>query len=332
MKKILFLLLFLALAVPGLAQIDTDTDYFEDDEEPVEEADSTLTVLGPRTAIDTIHTSDKYTDVILFDDQTWEYLTHPRPGIDSTSIYDRWWNTETLHAYIGYPKDSIPAEVDILLVDETHGFKVPYQTKVHSGFKWRHRRPHTGVDLPLDTGDSVRVAFDGVVRLSSGSRTGGYGNLIVVRHSNGLETYYGHLSKRLVKPGEPVKAGEVIGLGGSTGRSTGPHLHFETRYKGQAFDPERLIDFERGALRDAMFTLKKDYFNIYSHYGQSDKQLADAKAQVAAAKQAQYYKVRSGDTLGKIASRHGTTVSKLCKLNGISANKVIRPGQRLRVR
>ena len=318
--------------MPGFAQIDTDTDYFEDDEEPVEEADSTLTVLGPRTAIDTIHTSDKYTDVILFDDQTWEYLTHPRPGIDSTSIYDRWWNTEALHAYYGYPKDSIPAEVDILLVDETHGFKVPYQTKVHSGFKWRHRRPHTGVDLPLDTGDSVRVAFDGVVRLSSGSRTGGYGNLIVVRHSNGLETYYGHLSKRLVKPGEPVKAGEVIGLGGSTGRSTGPHLHFETRYKGQAFDPERLIDFEKGALRDAMFTLKKDYFNIYSHYGQSEKQEAEAKAQVTAAKQAQYYKVRSGDTLGKIASRHGTTVSKLCKLNGISANKVIRPGQRLRVR
>ncbi len=209
---------------------------------------------------------------------------------------------------------------------------MPYQAKVHSGFKWRRRRAHTGVDLPLDTGDSVRVAFDGVVRFSSGSRTGGYGNLIVVRHSNGLETYYGHLSKRLVIPGEPVKAGEVIGLGGSTGRSTGPHLHFETRYKGQAFDPERIIAFEQGALRESLFTLKKDYFNIYSHYGQSEKQEAEAKAAVAAAKQAQYYKVRSGDTLGRIAAKHGTTVAKLCKLNGISAKKVIRPGQRLRVR
>ena len=129
MKKILFLILFLIAALPCLAQTDNDAVYFEDDdEEPVEEADSTQTVIELRTAIDTIHTKDKYTDVILFDNQTWEYLTHPRPGIDSTSIYDGWWNTETLHAYIGYPKDSIPAEVDLLLVDETHGFKVPYQT------------------------------------------------------------------------------------------------------------------------------------------------------------------------------------------------------------
>ena len=333
MKKIFFLILLLAFALPGFAQLDTDTDSIEaDDEEPVEEADSTQTVLELRNVIDTIHTADKYTDVILYDNQTWEYLTHPRPGIDSTSIYDRWWNTESLHAYTGYPKDSIPSEVDILLVDETHGFKVPYQAKVHSGFKWRRRRAHTGVDLPLTTGDSIRVAFDGVVRLSSGSRTGGYGNLVIVRHSNGLETYYGHLSKRLVIPGEPVKAGEVIGLGGSTGRSTGPHLHFETRYKGQAFDPERLIDFENGALREALFTLKKDYFNIYSHYGQTEKQEAEAKAQAVAATQAQYYKVRSGDTLSKIASRHGTTVARLCSLNGIKSSKILRVGDRIRVR
>ena len=334
MKKILSIILFLALSFPGFSQIDTDDENFFDDEEDEELADidSTAVEKVVKIAVDTLRTKDKYTNVILYEDQTWDYLPLPRPGIDSTSIYDRWWNTESLHAYIGFPKESIPNEVDILLVDETHGFKVPYQAKVHSGFKWRRRRAHTGVDLPLDTGDSVRVAFDGVVRFSSGSRTGGYGNLIVVRHSNGLETYYGHLSKRLVIPGEPVKAGEVIGLGGSTGRSTGPHLHFETRYKGQAFDPERIIAFEQGALRESLFTLKKDYFNIYSHYGQSEKQEAEAKAAVAAAKQAQYYKVRSGDTLGRIAAKHGTTVAKLCKLNGISAKKVIRPGQRLRVR
>ena len=331
MKKIFSLLLFIALALPGFAQIDTDDNFFDDDEEEeFPEADSTR--ISSRIAIDTLRTHDKYTDVIIFDDQTWEYLSYPRPGIDSTSVYDSWWNTELLHAYQGFSKEAIPEEVDILLVDETHGFKVPYQAKVHSGFKWRHRRPHYGVDLSLDTGDSIRVAFDGVVRFSSGYRTGGYGNLVVVRHSNGLETYYGHLSKRLVIPGEPVKAGEVIGLGGSTGRSTGPHLHFETRYKGQPFDPEHIIDFDKGALRSALFTLKKDYLNIYSHYGQTEQQVAKAKAEVAAAKQAQYYKVRKGDTLGKIASRHGTTVSKLCKLNGIKSNKVIRPGQRIRVR
>ena len=327
MKKILSSLLFLAAAIPAIAQIDTDDNYFEDD---ISEPDSTLT--APRIPLDTLRTKDKYTDVILYDDQSWEYLTYPRPGIDSTSVYDGWWNTEPVHAYHGYPKESIPAEVDILLVDETHGFKVPYQTKVHSGFRWRHRRPHYGVDLPLDMGDSVRVAFDGVVRFSSGYNTGGYGNLVVVRHSNGLETYYGHLSKRLVIPGEPVKAGEVIALGGSTGRSTGPHLHFETRYKGQPFDPEHIIDFDKGALRSAMFTLKKDYLNIYSHYGQTEQQVAQAKAEVAAAKQAQYYKVRQGDTLSKIASRNGTTVAKLCKLNGIKSTKILRVGERLRIR
>ena len=179
MKKILSIILFLALSFPGFSQIDTDDENFFDDEEDEELADidSTAVEKVVKIAVDTLRTKDKYTNVILYEDQTWDYLPLPRPGIDSTSIYDRWWNTESLHAYIGYPKESIPNEVDILLVDETHGFKVPYQTKVHSGFKWRRRRAHTGVDLPLDTGDSVRVAFDGVVRFSSGSRTGGYGNM-----------------------------------------------------------------------------------------------------------------------------------------------------------
>ncbi len=97
---------------------------------------------------------------------------------------------------------------------------------------------------------------------------GGYGNLIIVRHDNGLETYYGHLSERLVQSGEWVEAGQIIGLGGSTGRSTGPHLHFETRYYGQAFDPERLIDFESGILRRQTFLLKKSFFDIRSNAGQ----------------------------------------------------------------
>ena len=206
------------------------------------------------------------------------------------------------------------------------GYCHPAKYRITSNYGYRHRRMHRGVDLGYPEGTPVAAAWDGIVRISKGTaNTGGYGNLIILRHSNGLETYYGHLSKLLVEPGEQVRAGDIIGLGGSTGRSTGPHLHFETRYKGRAFDPERIIDFRHGALRSSLFCLKKDYFSIYSHYGQTDK---ESKA----ASQAQYYKVRKGDTLGKIAARHGTTVNNICKLNKIKANKTLRIGETLRIR
>ena len=273
--------------------------------------------------IDTVQTDEKYVYIVLYDNHTWEYIEQGRPVIDSTSVYDDFFDIEALHSH--YPDSSIPAEVELCLADETHGFCVPRKDQVTSGFKFRRRRPHTGVDIALDRGDPVYAAFDGVVRFASGYKTGGYGNLVIIRHSNGLETYYGHLSRMNVTAGEPVRAGDLIGLGGTTGRSTGPHLHFETRYKGRAFDPERIFDFKKGTLRDSTFTLKKDYFSIYSHYGQTD-------AQSKAASQAQYYIVRKGDTLGRIASKHGTTVAKICKMNGISAKKPIRVGQRLRVR
>ncbi|MBP5210729.1 MAG: peptidoglycan DD-metalloendopeptidase family protein, partial [Bacteroidales bacterium] len=166
----------------------------------------------------------------------------------------------------------------------------------------------------------------GVVRYIGYTReTGGYGNLVIIRHPNGLETYYGHLSKHLVAADEMVKAGEVIGLGGSTGRSTGPHLHFEARYKGQTFDPSRLIDFETGALRDTILTLHDHYFSIYSHYGQTDEESKAAAGRIV-------YTVKSGDTLGAIASRYGTTVNNICNLNGISSKKVLKIGERLIVR
>ena len=148
---------------------------------------------------------------------------------------------------------------------------------------------------------------------------------MVIRHSNGLETYYGHLSKTLCEPNEAVKAGDVIGLGGSTGRSTGPHLHFETRYKGQTFDSERVIDFETGALRDSVLTLKKHYYSIYSHYGQTEEESQAASDRIV-------HTIRSGDTLSGLARKYGTTVSAICKLNNISANKTLRIGEHIIVR
>lgn len=277
----------------------------------------------PLNPLDTLDTEDKFVKIVIYDNHTWDYIDLGKPVIDDASIYEDW--PTTIHAYQDLKLSDFPDEIDLCLADENHSWSYPITpTKVNSKYMVRHGRNHNGVDLDLETGDSVRVAFDGVVRKVTYDK-GGYGNLVVVRHPNGLETYYGHLSKQLVSEGELVKAGELIGLGGSTGRSTGPHLHFEIRYKGQSFDPERLFDYETGQLRASLITLKKHYFSIYSHYGQTDEESKAASGRIV-------YKVKSGDTLSTIARRYGTTVSKICKLNGISAKKIIRPGQSIIVR
>jgi len=276
-------------------------------------------------AMDTLDTKDKFVKIVLYTDHTWAYFDTGRPQIDTAGFYNG-WDTGVIHAFKGLTPKDLPEEVDLRLVDDTHPFCAPITGKVYSGYKFRRTREHNGIDVPLTTGDTIRAAFNGIVRYTGGSSvTGGYGNLVVIRHSNGLETYYGHLSKRLVETNEVVKAGEIIGLGGSTGRSTGPHLHFETRYMGQSFDPARIVDFETGSVRDSIITLKRHYYSIYSHYGQTDDESEAAAGRVI-------HVIRSGDTLGGLAQKYGTTVSKICSLNGISSSKVLQIGQRLIVR
>lgn len=148
----------------------------------------------------------------------------------------------------------------VLLVDSMESNYVqPFNGKITSRFGWRKGRHHSGTDIDLVTGDHVVSAFDGVVRISK--YLGGYGNVVIVRHYNGLETLYAHLSRREVKPGDKVKAGELLGLGGSTGRSTGSHLHFEVWYKGLKIDPEYFIDFSNASLTKESFMIEKDLFN-----------------------------------------------------------------------
>lgn len=277
------------------------------------------------TVVDTLNTLDKYTKIVLYSNHTWEYFDCERPKIDTSGMYYG-WDTGTIHAFKDIKLSDLPDEVDLLLADSDNPYCPPIVNRVTSRYKMRRSRAHRGVDIKLNVGDTIRAAFNGIVRYTGPTReTGGYGNLVVIRHPNGLETYYGHLSKVSVEVDEPVSAGEMIGLGGSTGRSTGPHLHFETRYMGNPFDPERIFDYETGALRDTMFTLKKHYFNIYSHYGQSDAESKAASGRV-------YHKVRKGDTLGRIAIKYGTTVNRICKLNNISAKKTLRIGQSIQVR
>ena len=277
-------------------------------------------------AIDTIPTHDKYVKIVLYSDHTWEEIDLGRPQIDDEDFEDNWENSK-IHAYKGVVSvNDLPDEVDLLLVDSLHGYHYPIKGIVRSGYKFRKKRDHKGTDIPLTVGDPIYAAFDGKVRVVMTTRnTGGYGNLVVIRHPNGLETYYGHLSKHNVQENDIVKAGEIIGYGGSTGRSTGPHLHFEARYMGQPFDPERIINFNTGELRDTLFTLKKHYFSIYSHYGQTE-------AESVAASKRMLHTIRSGDTLGAIARRYGTTVTRICQLNGFSSKKTLRIGQRIIVR
>jgi len=185
------------------------------------------------------------------------------------------------------------------------------------------------------------VAFDGRVRASL--YTKGYGNIVIVRHENGLETYYGHLSKRLVEPGDWVRAGDTIGLGGSTGRSTGPHLHFETRYQGFAFDPQWIINFEEGTLRRNVFVLRRSYLDASSRYVsqdideeeeiyKTDEEIEAEEKRIAAERAAmRWHTVKNGETMSHIAIKEGVSLNKIKQLNpGINVNK-IRIGQKIRV-
>ena len=185
---------------------------------------------------------------------------------------------------------------------------------ISSPFGLRKSFWHYGMDIRLHRRDTVRCAFDGMVRVIQNDRHG-YGKVVVVRHPGQIETLYGHLSKTLVTCGLRVKAGDAVGLGGSTGRSTGPHLHFELRYRGEPFDPNCIVDFENGALKADTLVLTKDNFAY----------LAEAHSTVTCV-------VCRGETLGSIARRHGTTVSKLCALNGIKPRTVLRVGRKIIIR
>lgn len=285
----------------------------------------TASISSELQAIDTLDTDDKYTKIVLYGDHTWQYMELDRPNISDEDFQED-WDSESIHAYKDVTLASMPAEVDLMLIDSTHGWACPRVGNVTSGYKFRRTRDHKGTDIKLNIGDTVVAAFDGKVRVvREVGKAGGYGNLIVLRHPNGLETYYAHLSKHLVKEGDLVMAGEIIGLGGNTGRSTGPHLHFEVRYMGKPFDPERIFDFPGGQLRDTLFSLKKHYFNINSHYGQTDKESA-------AASESLIHVIKQGDTLGALARRYRTTVSKLCQMNNIRPTTTLRLGKRLRVR
>lgn len=228
------------------------------------------------------------------------------------SLYPN-WNNQYVHAY---GNAIIP---DTYTIDLT-GFHMPTpSTKITSPFGPRWRRMHNGLDLKVNIGDTIVAAFDGKVRNVKYERRG-YGKYVVIRHDNGLETVYGHLSKQLVEENQLVKAGEVIGLGGNTGRSTGSHLHFETRFLGIAINPIYMFDFPKQDIVADTYTFRRTQGS--KRAGSHDTQVADGTIR--------YHKVKSGDTLSRIAKLRGVSVSTLCKLNRIKPTTTLRIGQVLR--
>ncbi|WKZ67832.1 MAG: M23 family metallopeptidase [Flavobacteriales bacterium] len=238
---------------------------------------------------------------------------------DSLSVipgYDMYchWNTEAIFDRGNtsrFTHDTLCLHLSVR--DDDHALPCPGH--LTSPFGPRKGRMHYGLDLKLQKGDPVVCAFPGMVRISKYNKT--FGHVVVVRHHNGLETLYAHLSKRLVQPGQVIAAGDTLGLGGNTGRSYGSHLHFEVRFLDQPIDPALIFDVENGTLKARTFEINKDTFSA----------MAAAKAAAGARR---YHVVRRGDTLSAIARRYGTSVSALCRMNGIRERSVLAIGQRVR--
>jgi len=295
---------------------------------------------GDGAAIDTLDIGDDRVNVVLCDDGTWFFIKN-LDKLENDDVFTDHWEENVVNSYKDVSIASLPYHNTIILADSLSKWVCPYTAKVFSKFGYRHHRRHQGVDLPYPVGTPVKAAFDGKVRFSMYYK--GYGNLVIIRHDNGLETYYGHLSARNVEAGQWVHAGDVIGLGGSTGRSSGPHLHFETRYRGFAFDPQWIADFETGKLHKNIFVLRRSYLDPSSHYVPesideeeevylTDEQIVAEEKRIAEEKAAmKWHTVRNGETVGRIAAKYGKSITQIKKLNPKLNVDRISIGQKIRV-
>ena len=235
-----------------------------------------------------------------------------RMNADTMRIFNENWSSTKLYPY---------KKIDLSIMEDTLIFRFKTSSfyctptdHLYSAFGPRRGRQHKGIDTDLNIGDTLRTVFDGKIRYAN--YVSGFGNLVIIRHYNGLETYYAHQSKILVEPGDLLSAGDVIGLGGETGNALGPHLHFEIRYMDNAFDPEKVIDLENQCLKVTELQLTKKDFEW-------KKQWRERK----------YHKVKSGNTLGYIAITYNTSVKKILKINkGLKSPSILQICQKIRVR
>jgi murein DD-endopeptidase MepM/ murein hydrolase activator NlpD len=221
------------------------------------------------------------------------------------------WNTSKINPF---PDSIIKSDTGTVLVFTNQAFCMPFAGEITSPYGYRDKHFHKGIDIDLNKGNPVKASFDGVVRIAK--KYGAFGNVVVIRHRDGLETVYAHLSRIKVKTGDKISSGTLVGLGGNSGRSSGSHLHFEIRYKGVPLNPSHFISFNNNTLRDQEFLLKKTTkgFMVYPVH-------------------ANFHKVKKGESLSVISQKYGLTILQLKSLNGmpIKAKSILVPGQLIRV-
>lgn len=254
-----------------------------------------------------VHSPMEFVDTVALHDM----LLNEANIIPSDDMYPTWTN-----AVVHY-NSALP---DSFMIDLRNFVMPTPSTKVTDifGYRPRRRRMHNGLDIKVQTGDTIYAAFDGKVRITNYQRRG-YGHYVVVRHNNGIETLYAHLSKKLVDLNQNVKAGEPIGLGGNTGRSSGSHLHFETILMGKSIDPAAMFDFKNQTTTGEFYMYRKP----------GSKYVENGKVKIAGP-EPKFHKVKSGDTIERIARKYGVSQRRIFELNGLNAKSIIRPGQSIR--
>lgn len=230
----------------------------------------------------------------------------------SQSMYSKW---DTYQLFTEVISNLNTGESRNLIIEDTLNecrFYNPFKGLITSNFGWRNGRAHNGIDIDLEVWDPVISAFDGMVRVARSHA--GYGRVVIIRHYNGLETLYAHLHRLKVKTGDIISAGQVIGLGGSSGQSSGSHLHFEIRFKGKPLNPKSIVDFNNNKLKSSSIKLVKTKYSF-----------------MAVPEGVNYHSVKKGESLFKIARTYGTSIDEICSINGIKRNKPLFIGQKIMI-
>ncbi len=276
-------------------------------------------------------------NVILLDTTQTSCVVNEIVANDNPSkeMYFHIW--DNLNIKYNIDKNLIHNDTLVINIDSTDIFTYPL-TKVGrflSPYGPRRGRMHTGTDLKCALNDSILAVFEGKVRIAK--KTSGYGNMVLIRHKNGLETLYSHLASLKVKPNDYVKSGDLIGLGGRTGRATTEHLHFETRILGIPFNSEKYIDFREGKLlyRTIYFLnnqieISVDNFD-HPYVSTHDSELEDGFDKEVGLQEV-FVTIKKGDTLYKLSKKYNTTIEDLLKLNNLKKTSKLSIGQQIRIK
>lgn len=258
-----------------------------------------LDTISPRD----IELVNYYNDLLNAEKHSWS-------AIPAAEYYDEF---DENAVFTITPENEFPESQFLIIQSDSLGtYNHPHLGIITSKFGWRDGRMHKGMDIDLKKGQPITAAFDGMVRVAR--KQGAFGNVVIIRHYNGLETVYAHLSKIRVKPGQVIAAGQLIGNGGSTGRSSGPHLHFEVRFKGQALNSSNFISYTDGKMQCDTLVIKRSRWGVTAYPSN-----------------ATLYTIQRGDSWFEIAKRYGLSMKQLCSLNGVERRYYLKVGQKLRI-